>query len=319
MLFNADNRNELDDKVEDFFKGEGEDIYRRFLKAMNQLSKVAVSDGNPNSTTALMARSIFEEVGFGGDDYIDEALQTTTSAGQGVGLGLMTTLGQFRAGGFDGDYYALPLSFKYKINEQVRVKINAPLSYLKVEDSDVYNVGLLVSVPYKVLDKNQAVAGSPLSRLDWEVTPTLGVAAGGSDDYAAGSVMYVAAVTSRLSYDIRDYTLTMGNHISFLEGQNTDIDGFEVGGEVSQRILKNGLKFSAPFDGKWVGEIYGIYTNFLDDAAVEDFFTVGAQAGLKLYENSSTGGSGFARFGVLGDFGDDYDNYNISIGTGFRF
>lgn len=324
-VFIAADREELDQQIEDFLKDEGADVYQRFLEAINRSSLVAISDGNPSSTTAIMSQTIFEEVGFGGDESITEALQAA-EIGQRNSVGLMAILGRFKARDFDGRYYSLPLSFGHKFTDRIRAKFNIPLVYQEVEDAQIFNAGLMISIPFTVIGVAQSRSssknlepGDRLSRLRWDLAPTAGLAAGGSPDYAAGSVMYVGALTSMLSYDFEGFKLTMGNHLSFLEGQTTDVDGYEVGGDVSQQILKNGLKLSVPFQSRWTGEIYGIHTKFLEDAAVEDFVTVGAQVGIRLFSSGSSGNTGVIILGVVGDFGDDYDSWRLRLGSGFRF
>jgi hypothetical protein len=146
----------------------------------------------------------------------------------------------------------------------------------------------------------------------------VGAAVSGSEDYLTGSVIYIGALTSMLSYSLGRYKLTLGNHISFLEGQNIEVDDYSVGGEVSQRILKNGLKLTIPFAGRWVAEGYGIRTDFLNDAAVESYWTAGIQFGMRLF-GGRTSNSGVLIAGIVGDFGDDYESITARLGTGFRF
>jgi hypothetical protein len=314
-VFTGPNRDAIEDQIEAFLKNDGADVYRRFLEAINRSSLVAVSDGNPNSTTARTADTIFRDAGFGGTDSVLESLHAG-DIGQRLTLGLMGTLGSYRAGGFEGDSYSIPLSFGYEFNPRVSAKFSVPLVYQEVEGSKIYQGGFITNVPVKVI--GDGASGGSASPWRWEVTPTVGLAAGGSADYAAGSMMMVGALTSMLSYDFGSFKLTMGNHVSVLEGIAMDVGGYDVGGDVSQQIVKNGLKVSVPFLEKWVAELYAICTNFLQDASVQDYYTVGAQVGYRLFGGSAEN-SGVVIVGIVGDLGNGYDSFEFKLGTGFTF
>jgi len=77
--------------------------------------------------------------------------------------------------------------------------------------------------------------------------PHAGLAGGGSNDYGAGSLLYIGGLTSLLSYDFGQFNLTMGNHLSAMKAISTDVGGYDVGGDLDQQILKNGLKLAMPF------------------------------------------------------------------------
>ena len=67
-----------------------------------------------------------------------------------------------------------------------------------------------------------------------------------------------------------------------------------------------------------IRDSYGIYTTFLQEAAVSNFFTVGAQVGLRLYGEGS-GASGLFMLGVVGDIASNYTSFSVRFGSGFRF
>ena len=111
----------------------------------------------------------------------------------------------------------------------------------------------------------------------------------------------------------------MGNSLNIVKSHSINVSGYEVGGDVDQQILKNGLKLSIPFNGKWVAEVYGIHTAFLQSAAVDRYVTVGVQAGMHWYGDPVSGGAGLLLLGIGGDFGNDYKDVKVRLGTGFRF
>lgn len=317
--FIAANRDALYDQIKSFLQNEGQDVYRRFLEAMNRQSTIAVSDGNPNSTTANVANSIFENAGFGGEEEIGRALEL-----ENLNLSLMAGVGRFSTNNLRGNKYSLPFGYSIKINQQITTKLNGAVTYWEVEGAKIYDGNFIVNVPVKVFmaEPPSAATDAPrpwLSDLSWTVTPALGLAGGGSNDYGAGSLMYVGGLTSLLSYDFGQFTLTMGNHLSAMKAMSTDVGGYDVGGDLDQQILKNGIKLAMPFNGRWVGELYGIHTAFLQDAAISNFFTVGVRAGIRLPIAGAMGENGFIMVGAYGDIADDYTSFNVRIGSAFRF
>ena len=318
--FTGANRDELYDEIEKFLKNEGSDVYRRFLEAMNRKSLVAVTDGNPSSTTATMANAVFEDAGFGGQEAVAQAVGI-----ENLNLSLLASMGRINSDNFNGSIYSLPLGFGYQFTDRVSTKVRMPLTYREIEGAQIYEGSFIVNVPIKVFmpidsESSQAVRDSTEeSPLSWTLTPSIGIGGAGSADYAAGSMIYMGGLTSMLGYDFNSFKLTMGNNVNILKSRSINVSGYEVGGEVDQQILKNGLKLSIPFNGKWVAEVYGIHTAFLQSAAVDNYVTVGAQAGMRWYGDAVTGGAGLLLLGVGGDFGNDYKSFKVRLGSGFRF
>jgi len=312
--FTGTSRDNLYDNIEDFLKKEGSDVYRRFLEAMNKKSLVAVSDGNPNSATAAIANSIFDDSGFGGNDSVTQALNISN-----MNLSLMAGMASIKAGDFEGRSYELPLGFSFGITDQITAKISAPLRYRVVEDAAIYDGNMIVNVPIKLLTPTiNSESHSDGSPWFWMVTPSVGVGVTGSADYAAGSFLYMFGLTNVLGYNFGTFSVTMGNSISVFNSSSYDVDDYDVGGDVDQQILKNGLKWTMPLDQKWVVEAYGIYTQFLQDAALENYYTLGVQAGMRLGKET-TDESGVLFFRIGSDIGDDYSSVKVTLGSGFRF
>lgn len=134
----------------------------------------------------------------------------------------------------------------------------------------------------------------------------------------------MGALTSRLTLDFNTCDLTMANSVSILEGQSFEVDGFSVGGDVSQQIVKNGLKLAIPFElnlptsNRVVFETYGIATNFLQDAAVQNYGTLGAQISFRVFGKADSD-AGMITVGAMGDFSENYSDGGFRLGGGFKF
>lgn len=314
--FTGKNRDDINDQIEDYLRKNGSDEYEKFLKAINQQSKVSPIDGNPNAATAQMASATFSEFGFPSGE---------TQRGNPSGVSILGTAGRFTAGEFKGDAYTLPLGFTIRASEKISVVVNIPLSYIDVEGSQIFNVGTSLSLPVRILQATDAAAdtskdgkttpSTPAQRWTWQLTPTVGAIATGSQDFATGGLIGQLAATNMLSCNFNRFTLAMGNHVSWLEGIPVSVDGYEVSGGVSQILLKNGLQVTVPLGERWLVTAYGLYTRFLDDAAVVDYFTVGGEVGFKFLANSPS----YLKLGFYSDIGSGYESGSVRFGSGWRF
>ena len=130
----------------------------------------------------------------------------------------------------------------------------------------------------------------------------------------AGGVLMSGGATSYLSYRWNRWEFSMGNHVSFHEGLSVTVDEYEFDPDVSQQILKNGLKVGRSLGQRWYAEGYVIDTEFLQDAFISRYLTVGAGVGYR-----GPNRKGYVMIGLYGNFGDDYSSGNLQFGTGWKF
>src|SRR5262245_7791556 len=94
----------LERQIEDFLKTQGGAALRDFMRAVNGQSLIAVSDGNPNSTTARMADYTFVRFGMHGAASDPDPDQSEVDREKkGLGVRLDAWGGFFNAGDFDGE------------------------------------------------------------------------------------------------------------------------------------------------------------------------------------------------------------------------
>jgi hypothetical protein len=98
----------------------------------------------------------------------------------------------------------------------------------------------------------------------------------------------------------------MGNQFGFYEGIPIEISDFRFETDASQQILKNGLQLVRDLgDGVFIDA--GVaYTNLLNDAAIDDYWTPFAGIGGRL-------GKAIVRAGYRGDFGDDSTSHGGEV------
>lgn len=312
--FAGPTRQDVENQIEDFLKKDGSSEMAKFLKAMNARSAVAVSDGNPNSTTAYSAGQSYENYAMTFAETNEEKDSQKQSAGR-VGAGVVADVGTFDANGISGKTYSLPLYARFKISDRVGLNFDIPLSYVDVEGAQIFGGGLNLGMPIK------AIAKSKGSSWFWQVAPSIGVTASGSKDFAAGGLLVNGGLNSLLSHDFGPVTLSLGTHFSGHEGVPLTISSYRFDPGVSQYILKNGLKLDVPFGRRWVFDVYAIHTKFIKAAAVNQYATVGGEIGYRLLGRSDAAKkkNGYIKVGVYADLGKDFTSAHAQFGTGWKF
>jgi hypothetical protein len=307
--FNGSSRADLQNQIEEFLKTDGIKEYSKFLEKMNEKSTVAVSDGNPNSSTALFATQTFMDYAFPQGETRAEKDEPEAASKERVGFGFMGDVGTFSSKGIKGTTYSLPLFAKFKLNNRMALGLNIPLNYTEIEGAKVFGGGINVALPSKIILRSE---DNPWA---WQLTPSAGLLTSISEDLLAGGMVSQFALSSMLSYDFDNFTLTMGNHFGWYEGVPVTIDDIEYDSHVSQQITKNGLKASIPFKDHWVFEIYGVHTAFLQAAAVDQYFTVGGELGWKPNPKKKR----YWKLGIYSDIGDNYTSAHAQFGTAWKF
>ena len=218
--------------------------------------------------------------------------------------------GTFRSQDFSGETYSWTPMVPIAMGEsrRVRLEFSLPLNYTTLEGADQFRAGgqLAVAMLLKKRSKDQPWL--------WQVTPHVGTLVSGSVDLVAGGMLLSGGATSYLSYRWNRWEFSMGNHISLHEGLAVTVGDYGFDPDVSQQIVKNGLKVGRSLGQRWYAETYVIDTEYLQDAFISRYLTVGAGIG---YRGANR--KGYAMIGFYGNFGDDYSSGNIQFGTGWKF
>ncbi len=305
--FTGATRQEVEDQIEAFIKDEGAREWGRFQHEMAKRSLVAVTDGNPNSTTARAANAAFQE--FGRRPGRTRTERFSGGSGQGrFGFSFFPGYSRFKAGDFKGEAYSLHFALSARLTDLIGVTLVAPASYVRMEGAEVYHLGATAGIPLNLIPDR------PGSRWHWQVTPSGGMMGSGSVDFAGGGLVEHYAVTSLLSYKLRNLTLSMGNQYGTYRGRNTTYDDYDIHTHVDQRIVKHGLTLSLPFGRSWVVDLYGEDTRFRREAAIDRYNGLGGDLVFRF-----RGGRGYFKAGLVHEFADDYSAYTGRAGFGLRY
>jgi hypothetical protein len=151
------------------------------------------------------------------------------------------------------------------------------------------------------------------SNVGWQVTPFLGLTGMGTYDGALGGLLNQYGITSRLEFQLpRGILLIVANQFSHFDSLKFKIEDVEIDPGVEQNVLKNGLMVDFPLlrANSLYANGFFVDTRFLQDAAIDNYQTVGA--GLSLRSDRLSLNAYVSR-----DFASDFSSWNAGIGLGF--
>jgi putative lipoic acid-binding regulatory protein len=281
---------DLQQQVHDFIQKDGEQAYAQFLKTMNQLSPVATLDGNPQSSTALIATDVFNRFGI-------ENQQPTQyrSYSDGAYIGVSADGGSTRADGIDGSWAGFSLDTGARFGSHVALSFGTTLAYRNTENSQAYTVAEEVALPVTIINNRD-------NGISWQVAPWAFAGLSASYDQAAGGILVGGGATSSLALHLNGLTITLGDQISYTGNVAVNVDGYSFDTDIDQWILKDGLDASYQFPGTPFFVEGGIaYSNFLDRAAVPNYWTPTLGVGI------ATGRYSSIQISYQGDFAKQYN------------
>lgn len=311
QTFIAPSRAELEQQIKDYLERSGMKDLARFLAEMNKKSIAGSLDGNPVAATAVSANAYFSQYGLRPTSTASEFEAEDSGAETSrAGFEMTAEAGVFQSQGLTGQTYSwtplIPVTLGK--SRRVRLEFALPMNWTILEGADQFRAGsqLGVAVLIKKRTKDQPWL--------WQVTPHAGVMVSGSFDLIAGGLLASGGGTSYLSYRWHEWEFSMGNHISFHEGMALDIGDYRFDPDVSQQIVKNGLKVGRSLGKNWYVEGYVVDTEFLQDAFVQRYLTVGAGVGYRGPQRR-----GYLMVGGYGTFGEEFSAAQLQFGTGWKF
>jgi hypothetical protein len=85
--------------------------------------------------------------------------------------------------------------------------------------------------------------------------------------------------------------------------------------------MKNGLRLDVPFAKTWLAEVYGIYTQSFQSAAIGSYCTIGAELGhhFTWKVGNQNLDLGYLSFGFYTEFGNSYSSGHLQFGSPWKF
>ena len=309
--FTGANRDAVYVAMEDFLKTDGSSVLSRFLKEMAKQSAVAVTDGNPNASTAIAAKGIFMSEGFTPADQLTFEGDSPRPNFGGFGIGFNS--GRFDADvagkTFSGEFAELGLTWlNLGLGDRVRLLAPFSASYLTIDNTAVYGVGQSLSLPIRILIMDKT------NPWNWRLTPVGGISARASIDALSGAVIWHAGLVNSIDYRVNHRLIVcLVNQLTTHQGLPVKYGSYSFDSEIDQLIAKNGIRLVTPLTKRLIGDVYFIDTRFLNAAAVKQFETVGASISLratKKYKLSLASNY---------DFGNNYKAYSVGLSSAWSW
>lgn len=308
--FTGASKQDVDDQIDDFFRKNGADTIARFLKAIAEKSPLAVTDGNPNSATAVAAAGTFTGQGFTPADEILAGIDAATGGNPRYGgFGIGFNAGKFEAGDFKGNNYDFSLTgLNVALGERVRLVTPISLGYLKVEGAQVAGAGINFALPirFQVMNKDNP--------FNWRLTPLAGIGLRGSADLAGGALLWQAGATNTIDYKVAPkLVLCLINQFTFHRSIGINYGDYHFDPKIDQQIMKNGVRAVTPLSPRVIGDFFVVDTRFLKAAAVKGFQTYGGSLSFRATPSYNL------TLGANYDTGDRFKAYSIGLSSAWRW
>lgn len=294
----------------------------------------AVTDGTPQSTTAVAATEAAEGTAFVSTDEViasfeepaatedstapgSESTESAASAGSAAAIDIDVGFGSSTVGGIDVDLYTVRIPYSRKLSERGTLNLTLPVSVtelsdvlfdangLQTGDAKVYGVGLNAGYSHKVFMKKD---GKPYR---WKVTPSAGVFMRESSDLNQGAWVYNVGLSSSFAYRLsKHWVVNLGNSISL--SWNSSRKDYPDPLRDEQQVLINGVQVFY-LAGRWTHYGYVTDTRFLEDSFVDNFQTYAIGTGFKLTKKRSV------KLTLIYEDGSDYEALRATVGTAWKF
>ena len=277
-----------------------------YQTALNTLSSVGVTDGNPLAATAFFANDAFTQ--FGLVPAIPQA--PIMSIGRAT-IGLQGGGGAYSAKDVNGTYANLDLNAGVRLIDQVALAVSVPFEYRRVGTTSTLILGLNVGIPVTILNHDVATNG-----FAWQVTPWADIGGGVNTPLLSGGGVYGGGGTSSLAYQLGRFTFTLADQIGYDSGFGFQLYNINFNTPVNQWILKNGVRVDYDFWRSCFVDVGVAYTNFLEAAAIHGYVSPSAGLGIRFGSN----GSSDFQVNYVGDFGNNsYQDAGVQMILRMRF
>ena len=305
QTFTGTDRGDLENQLTDWLLKDGSSEVAKLIQAAAERSAAAITDGNPSSATARIAERAFGTFG------LFPAARAMRGSEPGHYAALWFHTRQSKAdtpvGTVESADYELNFPWWLNFGRHFSLIGNASGQYMDTEGTAIYGAGSDLGLGIRPFVRDEE------SGFGWQITPFVGLHGLGTYDGATGGLLDQFGVANRLEFQLpHNILLIVANQFSHFNSLEFKIEDVEIDPEVEQDVLKNGLMVDFPL---WCAKSlyangFAVDTRFLQDAAVDNYQTLGA--GLSLRGDSMSLNGYISR-----DFASDYSSWNAGVGLAF--
>jgi hypothetical protein len=287
--FTGTSPNDAQEQVVEYLKKNTDKVWTKFQEVAIAQSPIAVTDGNPGSTTAFLATQTYMRFATHADirysaesekDINDQRKAEAEKAGKkfddpvykNAEFNVYTTAGTYDADGFDGNQYQVVPSFAWHFDDRVSLYFALPVQYTAVSGANIYSIAAEVAVPVKVFMQKPEGADEG-SYVTWQLTPYVDAGGGASTDLISGAFMPAGGIASLVEYDMANWRFSLGTQFGYYKSVSFTVDNITVDPGVDQQIFKVGPKATYYIAKGFYLDAGVAYSRFLQNAAIPDYWT----------------------------------------------
>jgi len=296
---------DLAQKLIDWIYLEGDSAAGTFLREAIKRSAATITDGNPGSSTALLAGNTFQMFGLFQGSSRD---QTMRGSEAGAHVGFLVKSSSYEidtpVGKMDGSRTQINIPLWLHFGSRVSLVSNIAFDYNSLEGTEFYGLGTDLGLAFR-----------PVLRLDedrfgWQVTPFFGGYGLASYDGVTAAVLGQYGLINRFEWRVFDRSLiSLVSQYTAFKNVEVSVGDYSLSTPINQNILKNGIMFDTPVFSlqSLYANIYFIDTRFLEDANVNSFQTLGGGLSYRLKTFS-------LNLHLEADYANNYQNLNVGLG-----
>ena len=274
-------------------------VVNQYLQISNSRTPYGVTDGNPSAATAMIADDAFTHFGL-------TQVQPTSDSKWDVGFDSSYKLintSPVHSNQFNVDPYG-----SLRFGDKVALTLSMPMEYRDTHSLIAYLFALNAGLSFDIIPHRA-------EGLSWTFTPwgnALGV--GASSDLAQGGFLAGGGFANNLTYATGPWKFSLGDQIGYEWGAPIGYGKrIDFKQNVSQFIVKNGVRAEYDFS-KWLyADASLTYTNMLKDSFTDNYFSPSVGVGFRFGHGCDL------RVSYLGDYAPHYSANGIGVSFQIAF
>ncbi len=305
QTFTGTDRSDLENQVTDWLLKDGSNEVAKLIQAAAEHSAAAITDGNPSSATARIAERAF---GVYGLFPAARVMRGSEPGGYGaIWFHTRQSRADTAVGTAESADYELNFPWWLNFGRHFSLIGNMSGQYMDTEGTAIYGAGSDLGLGIRPIVRDEECG------IGWQITPFAGLHGIGTYDGATGGLLDQFGVTSRLEFQLpHNILLVVANQFSHFNSLKFKIQDVEIDPGVEQNVLKNGLMVDFPLwsEKSLYANGFAVDTRFLEDAAIDNYQTLGVGLSLRGDRMSLNGY-------VSRDFAKDFSSWNAGVGLSF--
>ncbi len=305
QTFTGTSRSDLEDQLRDWLLKNGNSEVAKLIQAAAEHSAAAITDGNPSSATARIAERAF---GVYGLFPAARVMRGSEPGGYGaIWFHTRQSRADTAVGTAESADYELNFPWWLNFGRHFSLIGNMSGQYMDTEGTAIYGAGSDLGLGIRPIVRDEECG------IGWQITPFAGLHGIGTYDGATGGLLDQFGVTSRLEFQLpHNILLVVANQFSHFNSLKFKIQDVEIDPGVEQNVLKNGLMVDFPLwsEKSLYANGFAVDTRFLEDAAIDNYQTLGVGLSLRGDRMSLNGY-------VSRDFAKDFSSWNAGVGLSF--